>query len=641
MNQIKKVIVIHKTHLDIGFTDTAMNVLDRYVNEFIPKAIDTAYECNQNGQKNFIWTTGSFLIRYYLEHAASADTNRLKQAIQDGYITWHGLACTTHTELMDKSLFQYDLQIAKKLDLMFGKHTVAAKMTDVPCHTHTIVPYLVQNGISYLHIGINSSSRPLQIPNLCRLQYGTDEVILNYDATYGAATIFGDYALEFAHTADNMGPPSPERVFSEMQRIRAKYPNAEVIAGTMDDFAQLLLPHKKELPIINYELGDTWIHGIASDPWKSAALKELLEIRNLWIADEPEAALGKSYDAFMLRLLLVCEHTWGIDSKLFPADYQNWNKKDFYKVRSSDNFSIAETSWREQRQYIADAVNFLPSFWKNKAISHLAALKPTHCTYSGQLCPSEITINGYYLKIYPNGSVQVLQKPNGRRCSELLLGTLFYNIYSAQTVNNCYNNYNRNIDKTHEWSWPDFGKPGLEKISDLKDTSWQYTLHHSEQFDSELILFLNVAPEASTHYGAPRHIKITYRFEDTITITLQWFDKDASRIPEAIFFGFHLGFDDPQKLRITKLGLPVNPFLICDGGNKKLHAVTALQYEDISIHNLHAPLLSIGGMHLYDTEDVYPSLKDGIYYVLFNNRWGTNFPLWYEENASFVFKLNL
>ena len=30
---------------------------------------------------------------------------------------------------------------------------------------------------------------------------------------------------------------------------------------------------------------------------------------------------------------------------------------------------------------------------------------------------------------------------------------------------------------------------------------------------------------------------------------------------------------------------------------------------------------------------------DGISYVLYNNVWGTNFPLWYEDNASFEFEI--
>ena len=56
MDNIKKVIVVHKTHLDIGFTDSAAAVLDRYLNTFIPGAIATARAVNQNGERNFVWT---------------------------------------------------------------------------------------------------------------------------------------------------------------------------------------------------------------------------------------------------------------------------------------------------------------------------------------------------------------------------------------------------------------------------------------------------------------------------------------------------------------------------------------------------------------------------------------------------------
>lgn len=31
--------------------------------------------------------------------------------------------------------------------------------------------------------------------------------------------------------------------------------------------------------------------------------------------------------------------------------------------------------------------------------------------------------------------------------------------------------------------------------------------------------------------------------------------------------------------------------------------------------------------------------NDGISFVLYDNVWGTNFPLWYEENARFKFEI--
>ena len=39
---VKKVFVVFKTHLDIGFTDLSSNVEKRYAEEFIPKAVEVS-----------------------------------------------------------------------------------------------------------------------------------------------------------------------------------------------------------------------------------------------------------------------------------------------------------------------------------------------------------------------------------------------------------------------------------------------------------------------------------------------------------------------------------------------------------------------------------------------------------------------
>ena len=43
---MKKVIVISKTHLDLGFTDFAENIRKKYLDEFIPNAVKTAESVN-------------------------------------------------------------------------------------------------------------------------------------------------------------------------------------------------------------------------------------------------------------------------------------------------------------------------------------------------------------------------------------------------------------------------------------------------------------------------------------------------------------------------------------------------------------------------------------------------------------------
>ena len=131
-DQIRYVHVVYKTHLDVGYTALAQDVLDQYVEDFIPKALDTAERAGGTGTRPFVWTTGSYLIDYFLRHAKPMQAARMCAAIERGDIAWHALAFTTCTELMDSDLLEYDLSISRSLDKRFGRKTIAAKMTDVP-----------------------------------------------------------------------------------------------------------------------------------------------------------------------------------------------------------------------------------------------------------------------------------------------------------------------------------------------------------------------------------------------------------------------------------------------------------------------------------------------------------------------------
>ncbi len=45
---MKKVFVVSKTHLDLGFTDYAENIRQKYINTFIPSAINLAKQVNSD-----------------------------------------------------------------------------------------------------------------------------------------------------------------------------------------------------------------------------------------------------------------------------------------------------------------------------------------------------------------------------------------------------------------------------------------------------------------------------------------------------------------------------------------------------------------------------------------------------------------
>ena len=46
-----------------------------------------------------------------------------------------------------------------------------------------------------------------------------------------------------------------------------------------------------------------------------------------------------------------------------------------------------------------------------------------------------------------------------------------------------------------------------------------------------------------------------------------------------------------------------------------------------------APVVSVGGRHLYDVDDSYGDPNEGIEFLVYNNRWGTNFNMWYEDDG--------
>ena len=130
--QSDTVHVVFKTHLDVGFTDFAQNVVEKYMDVYIPKAIHTARLLEKEEKQKYIWTTGSWIIAEYLKKASPDKRKELESAIHDGLICWNAYPFTADHELMDASLFRFALSISNDLDKQFDKKTIAAKITDVP-----------------------------------------------------------------------------------------------------------------------------------------------------------------------------------------------------------------------------------------------------------------------------------------------------------------------------------------------------------------------------------------------------------------------------------------------------------------------------------------------------------------------------
>lgn len=166
--EVEKVYVSFKTHLDVGFTDWSSIVTDRYVNEFIPKALDLSERlaAEETGDR-YVWTTGSWLIWKYLQTASQDNVQRMEAAIRRGDIVWNAVPYTVESEALNEDIYDTMLLLAKKLDEKYGKKTIAAKMTDVPGHTRSIIRPMNHAGIEFLHIGVNPASQVPAVPEFC------------------------------------------------------------------------------------------------------------------------------------------------------------------------------------------------------------------------------------------------------------------------------------------------------------------------------------------------------------------------------------------------------------------------------------------------------------------------------------------
>ena len=289
----------------------------------------------------FVWTTGAWLIWDYLNARPAADVARLERAIGRGLIRWHGLPFTTHSELMSPALFRAGLSFSQELDARFGVRTVAAKMTDVPGHTLGIVPLLAAAGIRFLHLGVNTASPPPEVPDLFRWRApGGEEVVVMYQRSYGETQFPDgfDAGLGFAHTSDNLGPQSVPQVAEVYRDFAREHPGTEVVAGTLEDYAAVVWPRREELPVVTEELGDSWIHGTASDPVKLARFRAL---QRLYDGFEAEG-LDAGRRAFGRGLTLVAEHTWGVDIKSYLRDDRAWDRGAFEAARGGYRFEFTE-----------------------------------------------------------------------------------------------------------------------------------------------------------------------------------------------------------------------------------------------------------------------------------------------------------
>ncbi|GHV50418.1 hypothetical protein FACS1894181_10950 [Bacteroidia bacterium] len=640
-NKIERVHVIFKTHLDVGFTDLSSKVEQRYITEFIPKAIAVGEQLQAEGVKDrYIWTTGSWLVSAYLEQASPEAVRKLEEAIKHGDIVWNGVPYTFESEAMTKELYETTLRLSQHLDKRFGKKTIAAKMTDVPGHTRSIISPLYDAGIRLLHIGVNPASVVPGVPGICRWQNADGKsIILMYQGDYGEDVILpdGKTAVSINFTGDNHGPHSLEKVKAIYAGLREKYPDAEIFASTLNAIAEEMTAMASQLPVITSEIGDTWIYGYASSPLMMVQFRALSRLYSDWIQTRkinPESDVAVD---FAIRLGLVAEHTWGLDIK---SHLKNWDKYDVDAFNASRNlpaFRFVEESWKEKAGNIDKAIALLPANLQIEAKSAINAI--------GTVPAAKITKHDKAKEIAPNGALIFAQKG-----VKMLAGEIAYQTFSNNDYDAYYEVYARDKQRNGGWALADFGKPGLENTKAQSATAIAGATNiavgkagKDKQIDCLLSFPDNPAIDKRI---LPEQVRMQYiiQKDGAVEMTVSLINKPANRLPEACWVSFLP--EEVVSVFAEKTGGKVNVMDVVEGGNRQMHGID--RYVDIvtakgaiRITSLDAPIVAIGERNALNYSTSLPDLSKGIHFCLFNNLWGTNFTMWWEGSLSYRFKIEM
>ncbi len=224
-----------------------------------------------------------------------------------------------------------------------------------------------------------------------------------------------------------------------------------------------------------------------------------------------------------------------------------------------------------------------------------------------------------------------------------LLANASYRLYGEDDYARYIGQYLRDLDKPDIswWAIPDNTKQGTpNRIGESFQPQVSMALAQGENRRSFVLEY----SQQARAYGAPRTTLLNYHVRDNaIDITLTWFQKRANRIAEAFWLGFRPKIDADADWHLSKLSSWIDPRDVVSKGARALHGASAVRVRKQSLYLelqcYDSALVGVGKPRLLDFDDAIPDLGDGFHANLYNNVWGTNFPMWFADDAQFRFTL--
>jgi alpha-mannosidase len=365
---VQNVIIIYKTHFDIGYSERVQQVVHDYrtsMADLVLNAIDR--NSVQPREKQFVWTVSGWPMKQIIwDGQEPVRKKKLEQAIISGNLAVHAYPFTIHTETSDLEDMVRGLNISSKIARKYNKPlSISAKTTDVPGQSWLIPTLFTHSGIKFYHFGGPVVNLEFGLPMFFWWE-GPDgsRLLTLYNNNYGSDPLPPDSWpfktwIYINMTGDNQGPPSPETVGRDLEFYRSKGISARV--GTMDDFTNLIMKEDlSKLPVIRTDIGDPWIHGPMSMPEacklaqnirpQIGALDQLNTLEQIWGIYRPDirSAIASAYE----KSLLFSEHTWGLANQHYLKVPYGKEWQELWEKGLPAQYRLMEASWDDHAAYI-------------------------------------------------------------------------------------------------------------------------------------------------------------------------------------------------------------------------------------------------------------------------------------------------
>ncbi|PAA81218.1 hypothetical protein BOX15_Mlig012712g1 [Macrostomum lignano] len=688
----ERVHVIFMNHLDVGYNgipDTGYinNVLNRYFHVHFPQALSLVKQIREGGfRERFRYTTHPWLLDMYLncpdlilngiqlQCPNSTDLEAMKDALTLGDIVWHAGPMNMQIENMKGALLEASLNISRRLDEKFQpeKKIRVLSQRDVPGMTSAAIPVLKKNNIVAVSVGVNPASYPPEVTRepFVWLDELSQESIVgiwhpggypnepgNSPANPGGISVKDcsmvsgvPEILCFSFRTDNQGPPqSVAEVLNSYEILRDQFNGAEVIASTLEDFVQAILPYQSLMQVVRTEIGDTWIQGIASDPRKMAEYRALSRAFTRCRSDGACSGNDPQVQDAVRYMIKPPEHTWGLPSQ---PDQNNYRNVDFNKARSGSAYVQNENAWLEQRMFNTLAVQAAKghplSSYMAQEMSQLTPTLPDMTGYVKQsLQPDAIFEYGYYrFSFFSDGSIDHLQINGGQSFANQRdrLAKFVYRSYDELDDNKLLRSYGN----------PGYGKPNITANANPLSLEWRMLATDFYRKPDNSSFVIVVVPEDSlavSDYGAPQKVFLTYNFSSGIDVDVLVWNKTSTRIEEGLFVEFRASADMADapnascRWLLNKVDGYVDPMRVTYGGSILQHAINehavfscemGASKKVLVVQSKDVPLAC--PFSRFQEASVFPYLDrltrvDGVSFNIYNNVWITNYIFWYPYHT--------